>query len=122
MVVYGPLRLEVRMQFDGMSNEHLVAELIEKHGHVFRRGGREADNLFFQVGLVYCRPDAAPEFREYYTREATKLMPADTARRVLEKEAKRREPPTAMKGVGVVCRRDQMDKRRQPWWRMFRIW
>jgi len=39
------------MQFEGMSNERLVAELIEKHGHVFRRGGREAENLFFQLGV-----------------------------------------------------------------------
>ena len=110
------------MQFEGMSNEHLVAELIEKHGHVFRRGGREAENLFFQLALVYCRPDAAPEFREYYAGEVTKLMPPGTAEGVLEKEATRRELPTAINRVGGVSRQRLIEKGRQPWWRMFRIW
>src|SRR5215208_4315067 len=122
MGVSGLLRLEVRMQFEGMSNEHFVAELLEMHGHVFRRGGREAEKLFFPLGLVYCRPDAAPEFREYYAREATKLMPPDIAKRVLEKEATRREPPIAVNQVGAVSPEREIHNGRQPWWRMFRIW
>jgi hypothetical protein len=109
------------MQFAGMSNELFVAELIDKHGHVFRRGGRDAEKLFFQLGLVYCHPNAAPECRDYYTREATKLMPPETAKRVLEKEAERCEAPTANKVVSGMRRRDQMDER-QTGWRMFRTW
>jgi len=107
------------MLFEGLSNEHLVAELIQVHGHVFRRGWREAENLFVQLGLVYYCPDSSPEFREYYTNETTKLMPPDTARRVLERESKRPEPPSAIK---VPSRQRQMNKRTQPWWKVLRIW
>jgi hypothetical protein len=109
------------MRFEGMSNEHLVAELMEKHGHVFMRGGREAEDLFFQLGLVYCRPNSPPECRDLYTKEITRLMPPDTAQRVLQREANRREPPAAIKVAGRVSRDCSAAERKQPWWQLFRI-